>query len=109
MAENTIVIFASDHGDMMGERGMWFKKTLFEPAIRVPLIMRGPGIPRGRVGTAVSLLDLLPTFVDFLRAGPAPFPRRTTAKASRRCSMAARPTAPSSPSISTAAPTPPGS
>jgi len=69
MAENTIVIFASDHGDMMGERGMWFKKTLFEPAIRVPLVMAGPGISRGRVGTAVSLLDLLPTLVDFSGAG----------------------------------------
>jgi len=65
MAENTIVIFASDHGDMIGERGMWFKKTLFEPAIRVPLILRGPRIPRGRVTTPVSLLDLFPTLVEF--------------------------------------------
>ena len=64
MAENTIVIFASDHGDMMGERGMWFKKTLFEPAIRVPLILSGPGIRSGRVSTPVSLLDLFPTLVE---------------------------------------------
>ena len=70
MAENTVVIFASDHGDMMGERGMWFKKTLFEPAIRVPLIIRGPGIPRGRVGVPVSLLDLFPTLLD-LAGAPA--------------------------------------
>ncbi len=65
MAENTIVVFASDHGDMMGERGMWFKKTLFEPAIRVPLIFCGPGIPNARVATPVSLLDLFPTLVEF--------------------------------------------
>jgi choline-sulfatase len=65
MAENTIVIFASDHGDMLGERGMWFKKTLFEPAIRVPLILAGPGIPRGRRPTPVSLLDLFPTLLEF--------------------------------------------
>ena len=69
MAENTVVIFASDHGDMMGERGMWFKKTLFEPAIRVPLIMRGPGVPRGRITTPVSLLDLFPTLLDLSGAG----------------------------------------
>lgn len=64
MSENTVVIFTSDHGDMMGERGMWFKKTLFEPAIRIPLIFSGPGIPQARVTTPVSLLDLLPTLVD---------------------------------------------
>lgn len=75
MAENTIILFASDHGDMMGERGMWFKKTLFEPAIHVPLILRGPGISRGRVATAVSLLDLFPTLLDF--AGIAPDQIRT--------------------------------
>ena len=63
-AENTIVIFASDHGDMMGERGMWFKKTLFEPAIRGPLIIAGPGIGPGRVAAPVSLLDLMPTLID---------------------------------------------
>lgn len=63
VAGNTVVIFASDHGDMMGERGMWFKKTLFEPAIRVPLILSGPGIPRRRVATPVSLIDLFPTLL----------------------------------------------
>jgi len=68
--ENTVVIFASDHGDMMGERGMWFKKTLFEPAIRVPLIISGPGIAQRRISTPVSLLDLLPTLVD-LSGAPA--------------------------------------
>lgn len=64
VSENTLVIFASDHGDMMGERGMWFKKTLFEPAIHVPLIVGGLGIAQRRVATPVSLLDLLPTLVD---------------------------------------------
>ena len=67
--ENTILIFASDHGDMMGERGMWFKKTLFEPAIRVPLIFCGPGVPRARIATPVSLLDLFPTLVEVSGAG----------------------------------------
>lgn len=67
-AETTIVVFASDHGDMMGERGMWFKKTLFEPAIRVPLVVAGPGVGATRIAAPVSLLDLFPTFLDFAGA-----------------------------------------
>ncbi len=68
LAQNTVVLFASDHGDMLGERGMWWKKTLFEPAIRVPLILAGPGIVSGRVADPVSTLDLLPTLTDLAGA-----------------------------------------
>lgn len=61
-SDNTMVIFTSDHGDMIGERGMWFKKTLFEQAIRVPMIVRHPhSTEHGRKQTPVSLVDLLPT------------------------------------------------
>ncbi|MBT6273592.1 MAG: choline-sulfatase [Chromatiales bacterium] len=61
-ADDTLVIFTSDHGDMMGERGMWFKKTLFEQAVRVPMIVRHPHCAvRGCKKTPVSLVDLLPT------------------------------------------------
>ncbi len=67
-AENTVVIFTSDHGDMIGERGMWFKKTLFEPAIRVPLIIARPDLGARRVSGSVSLVDLLPTLVDLAGA-----------------------------------------
>ena len=62
--DNTVVIFSSDHGDMIGERGMWFKKTLFDPAIQVPLIIHHPDYPAGRDSTPVSLLDLFPTLCD---------------------------------------------
>ncbi len=63
--ENTIVVFASDHGDMMGERGMYYKKTFFEWAVRVPLIVHAPGIfGPSRVSAPVSLVDLLATFHD---------------------------------------------
>ncbi|WP_374652585.1 choline-sulfatase [Dongia sp.] len=63
--DNTIVIVTADHGDMLGERGMWYKMTFFERAIRVPLIVAGPGIVQGRrVAPAVSHLDLMPTFAD---------------------------------------------
>jgi len=63
MSDNTAVIFTSDHGEMLGERGMWFKKHFFEPSLRVPLLFSMPGAKGGRVDTPVSLLDLLPTFM----------------------------------------------
>lgn len=62
-AENTAIIFTSDHGEMLGERGMWFKKHFFEPSLRIPLIMKLPGRAAGRVATPASLVDLLPTFM----------------------------------------------
>ncbi|MAK33104.1 MAG: choline-sulfatase [Acidiferrobacter sp.] len=63
--DNTIVIFTSDHGDMLGERGMWFKMSFLEHSARVPLIIHAPArYPSRRVGAAVSLVDLLPTLVD---------------------------------------------
>ena len=42
LAENTVVVITSDHGEMLGEHGMWFKRTYFDPATRVPLLFRGP-------------------------------------------------------------------
>ena len=69
-ADRTIVIFTSDHGEMLGERGLWLKKTFFESALRVPLIIRAPGlIKKGRVETPVSLLDLLPSFAGMATGG----------------------------------------
>ncbi|MGR3715352.1 MAG: choline-sulfatase [Thermohalobaculum sp.] len=70
-ADNTIVIFASDHGDMMGERGMYYKKSFFEWSLRVPLVFWAPGrfAPR-RVGEVVSLVDMVATFVNL--GGGAP-------------------------------------
>ena len=65
LAEDTIVILISDHGEMLGERGLWYKMSFFEGASRVPLVIASPGrfAPR-RVGASVSLVDLLPTLVD---------------------------------------------
>jgi choline-sulfatase len=62
---DTIVIFAGDHGEMLGERGLWFKMSFFEGAARVPLLVCAPEryAPR-RVAASVSLLDVLPTLVD---------------------------------------------
>lgn len=61
---NTMVIFSSDHGDMIGERGMWFKKTLFNPAIQVPMIISHPDFKAQRVSAPVSLLDIFPTLLE---------------------------------------------
>ena len=68
--DNTVVMFSSDHGDMIGERGMWFKKTLFNPAIQVPLIISHPKHTSGRVDAPVSLLDIFPTMLDLAEVKP---------------------------------------
>jgi choline-sulfatase len=62
--DNTIVVVTADHGDMLGERGLWYKMNFFEHSARVPLIMAGPGIATGVASNACSLVDLLPTFVE---------------------------------------------
>ena len=62
--DNTVVIFTSDHGDMLGDRGTWFKMSFFERSARVPLIMAGPGIANRTVANNCSLLDMLPTLLD---------------------------------------------
>ena len=62
--DNTIVMVTADHGDMLGERGLWYKMNFFENSSRVPLIMAGPGVERGTAANACSLVDLLPTFID---------------------------------------------
>ena len=66
--DNTIFIVTADHGDMLGERGLWYKMNFFEHSARVPLIMAGPGIANGTVNSACSLVDLLPTMIDMASA-----------------------------------------
>ncbi|MFT4690244.1 MAG: choline-sulfatase [Limisphaerales bacterium] len=64
--ENTIIVVTSDHGEMLGERGMWFKRTYFENSVKVPLIFAGTdAVGSGlRMQKEVSLVDLMPTFLD---------------------------------------------
>lgn len=70
-AENTIIVFASDHGDYMGAHRLMLKGIpAFEEIYRVPLIMAGPGLPAGRqVSHITSLLDLAPTLVQLTTGG----------------------------------------
>ena len=66
MANNTDIIFTSDHGDMLGERGLWYKMSFMEWSSRVPLIIARAGDCRAvRVQQPASLVDLLPTLLDF--------------------------------------------
>ena len=62
--ENTIVIVTADHGDMLGERGLWYKMNFFEHSARVPLVLAGPGVVTGEAENACSLVDLLPTVLE---------------------------------------------
>jgi choline-sulfatase len=66
MQENTFVLFTSDHGDMMTERGMVQKRCFYEWSARVPLIARFPGAEHAgdRIPQPVSLIDVLPTVLD---------------------------------------------
>ena len=59
--QEAAVVFVSDHGDMLGERGLWFKMSFFEGSSRVPMMIAADGVPPGRVDTPVSTVDLCPT------------------------------------------------
>ena len=73
--QETVVVFTSDHGEMLGERGMWFKQSFYEWSTAVPLIIRIPGQNnRQHAPELTSLVDLLPTFVDIATNGNAPEP-----------------------------------
>ena len=64
LARETVILLTSDHGEMLGERGLWFKKVFFRDAVEVPLLLAGPGFAPRRVAENVSLVDLLPTLLD---------------------------------------------
>jgi choline-sulfatase len=61
MADDTIVVFCSDHGEMLGERGLWYKMNFFEGSARVPLMIAGAGVKAGTFLEPTSNLDILPT------------------------------------------------
>ncbi|WP_299298403.1 choline-sulfatase [uncultured Brachybacterium sp.] len=70
LLENTVIVVTSDHGDMLGEKGLWYKMSPYEESARVPLIVHGPQhlVPRGRFSNPVSLLDLMPTLLELAQA-----------------------------------------
>lgn len=66
LSDDTLVVFTSDHGEMLGERGLWWKSAMLEPAARVPLIWSWPGkLPKGeRRDSVASLIDIVPTILE---------------------------------------------
>ena len=72
LTDNTIVLFMSDHGYFLGERGQWMKQSLFDRSARTPLIMSGPGVAARNRSTSrvVEFLDVYPTIADLARLTP---------------------------------------
>ncbi len=66
LTENTVIVFTSDHGYLMGEHGLWQKLSLFEGSVHVPLLMVAPGVSKkgAVVKTPVSQIDLYPTLTE---------------------------------------------
>jgi choline-sulfatase len=64
---DTVIVFTADHGEFLGERGLWYKMSFLEPAARVPLFVSAPGLSGGsRVVDPVSLLDVAPTLLELV-------------------------------------------
>ncbi len=74
LSENTLVIYTSDHGEMAGEHGCWWKSTYFEGSVGIPMVARLPGVvPEGdRNPVFCSLMDLGPTMVEMAGAKQMP-------------------------------------
>ncbi|WP_114963386.1 choline-sulfatase [Tritonibacter mobilis] len=62
--KDTIILFVSDHGDMLGERGLWFKMSFYEGSSRVPMMISAPNMAPGLVTDPVSNIDVCPTLCD---------------------------------------------
>jgi len=63
--DDTLVVYSSDHGEMLGDRGMWGKSVPWQPSVGVPLVISGAGVRRGvTVRAPATILDLTATFLD---------------------------------------------
>jgi choline-sulfatase len=72
MADDTIILLIGDHGEMLGERDLWYKMNFFEGGARIPMIVHAPArFASRRVAASVSLVDLLPTLVALADGDPA--------------------------------------
>jgi choline-sulfatase len=70
---NTLIVYTADHGEMLGDHGLWLKNVLLENAARVPLILAGAGLPQGKVvETPVSHVDMVATMLDMAGAKTPP-------------------------------------
>ena len=70
MTDNTTIIFTSDHGDMLGEFGLWYKMSFRESSCRIPMIVHNPQrFEARRVSQPVAQVDVLPTLIDIAAEG----------------------------------------
>lgn len=68
--EDTLVVFSSDHGEMLGDHNLWMKRLPQQASVGIPLVIAGPGVQQGTSTAAlVSLMDLAATFLDFASVG----------------------------------------
>lgn len=74
LSENTLIIYTSDHGDQIGERGLWWKHTFYDDSVQVPLIFSGAGLgnSKGRREQLVDLMDVTATLLDIAGAPALP-------------------------------------
>lgn len=77
MLDNTVIIYCSDHGEMMGDHGLFAKSVYYEQAIRVPVIISGPSVITGESDALVQLYDLAPTILE-LAGVDSPFPMESS-------------------------------
>lgn len=78
LGATTRVLYASDHGDNVGARGLWGKSTMYEESVGVPMMLAGQGVPRGVVHTPVCLTDVFATVLDATGCAEAPPPGSTS-------------------------------
>jgi arylsulfatase A-like enzyme len=71
--DDTVVVYASDHGEMLGDHGQWYKRSPYQPSVGVPLVVAGPGVEsRGIVDDPATVLDLHATFLEYAGVDPGP-------------------------------------
>jgi hypothetical protein len=71
LLENTVILFVSDHGEALGREGFWVHSVfLWEPLVRVPLLLKAPGLPARQLDARVSLVDVAPTLARYMHANP---------------------------------------
>ena len=64
IGEDTLVVFTSDHGDMLGSHGLWKKQHPYDESVLVPFLIRGPGLSPRRVTTPLNAPDVMPTLLS---------------------------------------------
>ena len=77
--EDTVICYISDHGELLGDHGLWTKQVMYEGSVAVPMILSGPGIPAGHIcHTPVMLTDIAPTVLDVMNIQALEIPRSTS-------------------------------